>query len=57
MKRKSAYLWGAAVVAVGLLNIFDVLPDWTTIAAVLTLPFVASATGMRCCLPSTKTGR
>lgn len=40
--------WGLAVGLVALLNILEVLPDWTTIAAVLTLPFFASATGMRC---------
>lgn len=42
------YLWALAVIAVGILNILDVLPDWTTIAAVLTLPFMAATTGNRC---------
>ena len=42
------YLWGIAVLLVAILNIVGVLPDWTTIAAVLTLPFVAAMTGMRC---------
>jgi hypothetical protein len=42
------YLWGIAVLLVAILNIVGVLPDWTTIAAILTLPFVAAMTGMRC---------
>ncbi|NCP19664.1 MAG: hypothetical protein GW855_10970 [Erythrobacter sp.] len=48
MTKISPFLWGAAIILVALLNIADVLPDWTTIAAILTLPFVAAATGMRC---------
>lgn len=42
------FLWGTAILLVGVLNILDVLPDWTTIAAVLTLPFVAAVT-RTCC--------
>jgi len=42
------FLWTLAVIAVGILNILDVLPDWTTIAAVLTLPFMAATTGNWC---------
>lgn len=42
------FLWALAVIAVAVLNILDVLPDWTTIAAVLTLPFMAAATGSQC---------
>ena len=42
------FLWAFAVIAVGALNILDVLPDWTTIAAVLTLPFMAATTRNRC---------
>ena len=38
MKNIVPYLWGLAVLAVALLNIADVLPDWTTFAAILTLP-------------------
>lgn len=41
MKRTVAIAWGTAVLAVAVLNIVDVLPDWATFAAVLTLPFVA----------------
>lgn len=41
MKRTVAIAWGTAVVAVAMFNIADVLPDWATFAAVLTLPFVA----------------
>lgn len=48
MKSFKPYLWGVAVLIVGLLNIAGILPDWTTIAAILTLPFAATATGMRC---------
>jgi|GEM_PF-1324080 len=50
MSRKIAIIWGAAIIAVALLNIADILPDWATFATVLTLPFVASATGNGCCL-------
>lgn len=42
--------WGLAVGFIALLNILEVLPDWTTIAAVLTLPFFAPATRTRCAL-------
>jgi len=42
MSRRAARNWGIAVGAVALLNIVDVLPDWTTIAAILTLPFFAA---------------
>lgn len=50
MTNRTAMAWGAAIVAVGLLNIADILPDWTTIAAVLTLPLFASwrCAGTRC---------
>ena len=40
MKAIAPVLWGAAVIIVALLNIADVLPDWATIAAILTLPFL-----------------
>ncbi|MXO68985.1 hypothetical protein [Pelagerythrobacter marinus] len=42
------FLWAIAVVTVALLNIADVLPDWATIAAILTLPFMATLSGMHC---------
>lgn len=42
------FLWALAVIAVAVLNIVEILPDWTTVAAVLTLPFFATATGTRC---------
>lgn len=42
------FLWAIAVFAVALLDIADVLPAWTTIAAILTLPFMAAVSGMRC---------
>lgn len=48
MKTIAPVLWGAAIIIVALLNIADVLPDWATIAAILTLPFLAVATGTRC---------
>ena len=53
MKIAPQILWGLAILAVALLNIVDVLPDWATIAAILTLPFVAIATGTRCSLRKT----
>ena len=48
MKNIVPSLWGLAVLAVALLNIADVLPDWTTFAAILTLPYVAISNGARC---------
>ena len=48
MSRKIAMLWATAILTVALLNIVDVLPGWATIAAVLTLPFVAMTTGGFC---------
>lgn len=47
------FLWGLAILCVGLLNIAGILPDWTTITAILTLPFFAVATG-RTCRPASK---
>jgi len=38
MSRNVSLLWGGGVIAVALLNIAEVLPDWTTIAAILTMP-------------------
>lgn len=38
-------LWAIAVMTVAVLNIVEVLPDWTAIAAVLTAPFFV---GTRC---------
>ena len=52
MSRKVSFAWGAVVIAVALLNIADVLPDWTTIAAILTLPVMATRQGR--CLERTK---
>lgn len=52
MSRKVSFAWGAVVIAVALLNIADVLPDWTTIAAILTLPVMARRQGR--CLERTK---
>lgn len=48
MNRISPFVWGAAVVFVALLNIAGILPDWTTITAILTLPFLASRSAMAC---------
>ena len=44
-----ALLWGLAVMAIALLNIVGILPDWTTIAAILAVPIFVS--GNACCLP------
>lgn len=42
MNRKFRNLaWGAAILAIALLNIVDILPDWTTYVAVFTLPLLA----------------
>jgi len=49
MNHTGALVWAFAVIAIALLNIVDVLPDWTTIAAVLTAPFFLS--GSKCSLP------
>ncbi|MCJ1961713.1 hypothetical protein [Novosphingobium mangrovi (ex Hu et al. 2023)] len=38
MSRNTSLLWGAAVMGVALLNIAEILPDWTTITAILTMP-------------------
>lgn len=46
--KKTNLIWGGVVMAIAVLNILDVLPDWTTIAAVLTLPFMASVAQRRC---------
>lgn len=43
-----ATLCALAIVAVALFNVFDILPDWTTVAAVTVLPFFAAANGMKC---------
>ncbi len=51
MTRNITLVWGAAVIAVALLNIVDVLPDWATFTAILTWPIVARASGNCCCLP------
>lgn len=38
MNRKLVAGWALAVAMVAVLNILDVLPDWATLTAVLTLP-------------------
>ena len=38
----------AAIVAVAALNIAGILPNWTTIAAILTLPPLAAGSAQRC---------
>lgn len=50
MTDRTSMAWGAAILTIALLDIVDVLPDWTTITAVLTLPLVASwrCSGARC---------
>jgi hypothetical protein len=50
MLRIHPFVWGLVIGLAALLNIVDVLPDWATIAAILTLPFVASANGGCCAL-------
>lgn len=42
METKHAIGWGTAVMTIAMLNVFDVLPDWATITAVLTLPLMLS---------------
>jgi len=51
MTRKISLIWTAGIFAVAGLNVLDVLPDWTTIAAVLTLPLMAAASANRRCGP------
>ena len=55
MTTLQAALWGLAILAVALLNILDVLPDWTTFAAILTLPLAAVISGGRCLPRSDRT--
>ena len=47
MTRTRALFWGFAVIAIALLNIVDVLPDWTTFAAILTAPFFLASSECR----------
>ncbi|GAB5348596.1 hypothetical protein [Alteriqipengyuania sp. 357] len=54
MSRKLYPFWGLLVVAVALLNIVDVLPDWATFAAVLSLPLM---TAIGCMSRSTSAAR
>ena len=42
MKSYRPYLWALFVLTVAVLNILDVLPDWTTFAAILTLPALSA---------------
>tara|TARA_R100001129_G_scaffold179021_1_gene155449 strand:- start:172 stop:345 length:174 start_codon:yes stop_codon:yes gene_type:complete len=42
MKSYLPYLWALFVLTVAVLNILDVLPDWTTFAAILTLPALSA---------------
>lgn len=42
MSYKTSILWALAIMGVALLNVFEILPDWTTIAAILTLPAMAA---------------
>jgi hypothetical protein len=37
MTCRQSWYWGLAIGSVAVLDIIDVLPDWTTITAVLTL--------------------
>lgn len=48
MNRKLARNWAAGVAVVASLNILGVVPNWTTLAAVLSLPFALSSTASRC---------
>lgn len=47
MNRKLVSIWALGVTLIAALNILDVLPDWTTFAAILTLPFFSPACGPR----------
>ena len=48
MNRKLARKWAAGVAVMASLNILGILPNWTTFAAVLALPFAFSSTASRC---------
>ena len=53
MPRNYTLPWVAALVTIALLNIFDILPDWTTITAALTLPvLMAAGSRAKCCFGS-----
>ena len=54
MTRNVDPVWGLLVAAVALLNIVDVLPDWATFAAVLSLPLM---TAIGCMSRSTSAAR
>lgn len=43
MPLSRTHIWAIVVMTVAMLNILEVLPDWTAIAAVLTVPFFVSA--------------
>ncbi len=47
MQRTIALAWGAAIIMVALLNVVEVLPDWATLTAILTLPFASAVTNRR----------
>ena len=49
MPKIHTILWATAVLCVAVLNIIDVLPDWATFAAVLTLPFMSALNASVCC--------
>lgn len=47
MNRKHVPIWAFGITIVATHNILDVLPDWTTFAAILTLPVLSSACAPR----------
>ena len=48
MSTKIAITWALAILAVALLNILDILPDWTTFAVVVAMPAFAVSSARRC---------
>lgn len=48
MPTRIAITWALAILAVAVLNILDVLPDWTTFAAVVAMPAFAVSSARRC---------
>lgn len=43
MRTLNPWQWGLLLGTIATLNILDILPDWTTIAAVLAMPVLSGA--------------
>lgn len=56
MIRLQPLTWGLAIGGIAVLNVLEILPDWTTVAAVLMLPLLA-ASNLRGCAARTEDAR